>query len=118
MGGLGATLVLWGFVGPTNSYVVLGFRQLWIWFAFPIVGGVLSGFWATLFRETNFGIFQGAFVSLLAFVTFCALLASVGAGTMAFIAFVSFGFILIGWAMVLLGGVTGWLFRRQYLKRI
>lgn len=46
MGGLGATLFLWRFVGPEHSGVVLGFNQIWFWFVFTNVGAALVAFWA------------------------------------------------------------------------
>lgn len=113
IGGLGATLFLWRFVGPEHSGVVLGFRQAWLWFAFPVVGAALSAFWARLFGERGFGLLRGALVSFLAFLSFCALLGLAGAGPVAFFAFSFFGFLLVGWALVLLGAVTGWLYQRQ-----
>ena len=113
VGGLGATIVLWRFVGPEHSGVVLGFSQSWFWFAFPVVGAALSAFWARLLGERGFGLLRGALASFLAFLSFCAILSLAGAGPVAFFAFSFFGFVLVGWALVLLGAVTGWLYRRQ-----
>jgi len=114
VGGLAATLFLWRFVGPEHSRVVLGFSQLWFWFAFPVVGAALSAFWARLLGERGFGLLRGALVSFLAFLSFCALLGLAGpGGPAAFFAFSFFGFLLVGWALVLLGAVTGWLYQRQ-----
>lgn len=118
VGGLGATLFLWRFVGPEKSGVVLGFTQSWLWFAFPAVAAVLSAFWARLFGERNFGLRQGALVSFLSFVTFCAILSLVGpGGPWAFFAFSLFGFVLMGWVLVLLGALTGWLFQRHVIAK-
>ena len=113
VGGLAVTIFLWRFVGPENSGIVLGFNQSWFWFAFPVVGAGLSAFWARLLGEKGFGLLRGALVSFLAFLSFCALLSLAVAAPVAFFAFSFFGFVLVGWALVLLGAVTGWLFRRQ-----
>jgi hypothetical protein len=113
VGGLGATVVLWYFVGPEHSGAVLGFSEGWFWFAFPVVGAALAVFWARLLGENGFGLLRGALVSFLAFLSFCAILSLVGAGPVAFFAFSFFGFVLVGWALVVLGAVAGWLFRRQ-----
>jgi hypothetical protein len=118
VGGLGATLFLWHFVGPEYSGAVLGFRHIWFWFVFPVVGAALSAFWARLFGEAGFGVLRGALVSFLAFVSFCGILSLVGpGGPWAFFAFSFFGFVLVGWALVVLGAVTGWLFRRQVVAK-
>lgn len=116
-GALVSTLFLYKFVGPEHSRVVLGFRQHWLWFTFPIVGAALSAFWARICYEGDFGILRGALVSLYAFVSFCALLSLIGMGPGALFAFVLFGFMLVGWPLVLLGGATGWLYRRLVLSR-
>lgn len=117
LGGVGATVFLWRTVGPEHSGVVLGFSQRWPWFVFPVIGAVLSAFWARLLGENRFGTLRGALVSFLAFLSFCALLGLAGAGPIAFFAFSFFGFLLVGWALMLLGAVTGWFYRRQVAAR-
>ena len=114
IGGIGGSVFLWFFVGPEHSYVVLGFRQSWFFYLFPFVGAVLSGLIAVWLSSPTFGPARGAAVSFLAFLAFNLILGMIGpAGVAGFLGFSLFGFILFGWALVLIGGVTGWLVKRS-----
>jgi len=114
IGGIGGSVFLWFFVGPENSYVVLGFRQSWFFYLFPFVGAILPGLIAVLVSGPTFGSARGAAVSFLAFLGFNLILGMIGpAGLAGFFGFSLFGFILFGWALVLVGCVTGWLVKRS-----
>ncbi len=129
IGGLGATVFLWNLTEPDNQYVVLGFRERWIFYTFPFVGALLSGFWAFVLLVPDFGAMRGAFASLLAFLTFIlvlGLLSPAGFGGNfpvgvkgilgTVFAFTVFGFVMFGWALIVIGALAGWLFKRSVEK--
>ena len=109
-------MFLWFFVGPESSDVVLGFREAWLFLAFPVVGSTLAVFWAWVVASfgrggepdipINFGGLKGSPIGLLSFISFCGLLAVYGSGFVAFLAFLMFGFLLVGWIILLLGALT------------
>ncbi len=118
LGALGGTVFLWQFYGLENSNILFGVRQSWPFFVLPFVGALVAGFWAALFRGPSFGPARGALVAVLSFLTFTALLSAVrmesAMDSMArFFAYSFFGFIFVGWALVAIGVLTGWLFKRQ-----
>ena len=104
-------------LGPKHGAVVLSFSKAWLLLAYPIAGAALSAFWARLFGGPGFGLLRGALVAFLAFLSFCALLSLVSSSPVLFFAFSLFGFILVGWILVLLGAVTGWLYQRQVIAK-
>ena len=129
LGGLAGTGFLWYALGSDNSYLILGFRERWIFYAFPFVGALLSGFWAVSLLVPDFGAVRGAAASLLAFLTFNLVLVLLGPAGFngGFIAGINgllsvvfgytlFGFIMFGWALVVIGVITGWLFKRSVEK--
>jgi hypothetical protein len=126
VGGFGATYPLWPALGSEQSNVVLGpkhgamalsFSKAWLLLVYPIAGAALSAFWARFFRGPGFGLPRGALVTFMAFLSFCALLSLVGANFFLFFPISFFGFIFGGWVLVLVGAVTGWLYRRQIIAK-
>jgi hypothetical protein len=114
VGAVGASTFLWFFAGSENSYVVLGFKQPWLFAAFPFVGAFLAAAWSACFKITSFGAFHGALIALLSFFSFCAIVGGLGpAGLWGFIGFGFFGFVLFGWVLVLLGALAGRYFKRN-----
>jgi len=110
-------------VGSTGSLVV-----------FPLVAAALGAAWASVleakFGRERVGIAFGSVVAALAFVSFVVLLASFqvaasdlgalppGQGLLVtaaslVVAYLLFGGALVGWALILLGGITGWLARSR-----
>jgi hypothetical protein len=114
LGGAISALFLWNFISPQHPYVVIGLEDPRTFLLFPFVGALLAAAWTTVFSPRGFGAVLGAIVALLAFVTFCALVASFGDGGLwGFLAFTFFGLILFGWSLVLLGALAGWYFGRS-----
>lgn len=95
--------------------LVLGFQEHILYF-FPLIGATVSIFWAALLYgpESSFG--KGAAIAFLSFVMFCVFAGLVLSGGFEWVlGFLLFGFILIGWATTLLGGISGWIYRK-YLQ--
>jgi hypothetical protein len=129
LGGVCGTAFLWQFIGTEHSYWIIGFRERWVLFAFPIAGAILAGLWALYLYTPGFGALRGAAVSLLAFLTFTLVLTLLGPagfqggfanGLNVFfrvvVAYTFFGFIIVGWVIVAIGALTGWLFRTTLVK--
>jgi hypothetical protein len=113
LGGAISAVFLWNFISPQHPYVVIGLKHTWTFVLFPFVGALVAAAWTTVFSPQGFSAVLGAIVALLAFVTFCALVAMVGDGGLwGFLAFTFFGLILFGWGLVLLGAIAGWYFGR------
>ena len=110
--GIGATLFLWFFVGAEASFAVLGFRDARFYFAFPPTAALIAGAvaWWYFRQEKEVTPKDGALVALLSFVAFCVLLAAIGPSFGAAApAFILFGLVLFGWAIVIFGAGLGWL---------
>lgn len=127
VGGFGATYYLWSALGPEQGNVVLGpkhsamalsFSKTWFLLIYPIAGAALAAFWARLFRGPGFGLLRGAFVAFMAFLSFCALLSLVSGNFFLFFTLSFYGFIIVGWVLVLVGAITGWLYRRQIIAKV
>jgi hypothetical protein len=138
-GGAAAALLLWSMHHPgvTQAYPgpgVLRLGSVASLIVFPLAAAALGAFWASIL-ESKFGLQRvgfafGCAVAALAFVSFIVLLAALYAMTSGdtpvpgthsrlevFLGLVAgylmYGGALVGWALVLLGGVTGWLAGRR-----
>lgn len=118
-GGAAAIAVFSGWFGINNtSRLLFGFEQPYLFAAIPILGAIVAGFWASGAPITGFGPLRGAFLGALGLLCVVAILGlfrgpSVADSVMFILAFIFFGFIFAGWAAMLLGAFTGWLFRRH-----
>ena len=88
---------------PTGSYL----------FAIPLVGTVFSVLWTLPIKPENFGALEGSKVSIFSFLSVCVLVSLFEIGQLPANVFVFavLGFMLFGWALVILGLYTGFLFR-------
>lgn len=127
------TYFLWNYVGD-NAYVVLGIRDKQYLLLIPIVTTVFAAFWGKFFSLkllstdiapiTTYRWFgTGLLVSISTFLSYTfihALIAAYGVPLHMYImdiipiwfSFSMFGFILFGWPLIIVGGLTGVLFTR------
>ena len=112
LGASGATFLLWLLYGAgkpdQNIFLILGLPSKNYLIIFPVIGALYSMAWTLPFNANDFGRKQGAIVSLAAFISLCASLAIYN-GNLIFgtLAYMLFGAILFGWALVYLGALTG-----------
>jgi hypothetical protein len=112
-----ADLVAWLGVNNT-SQLLFGLEQPILFVAIPILGAGVAGFWASGAPITEFGALRGAFLGALALLSVVAILGlfrgpSLLDSMMFVLVFIFFGFIFVGWAAMLLGAFTGWLFKQH-----
>jgi len=107
---LAGTIFLWFYVGAYTP-LVLGFHHPWLYCTFPFVGAASAACWALPFTPTQFGALSGALIGILTFATVCAYVSLLGFGFAGFLAYLMFGFILFGWLGVIVGAVSGHLYR-------
>lgn len=112
-----AILVAWLGVRPA-SRLLFGFEQPALFGVIPLLGALAAGLWASGAPVAGFGALRGAFLGALAFLSVVAVVGllrgrSLQDSMMFLLVFVLFGFVLIGWAAMLLGALTGWLFKRH-----
>jgi hypothetical protein len=127
LGSSAATVFLWWWLGPEdldlNVHLVLGLNSAEQLLALPILGVIYPMACTKLFKPKGFGAIQGAKVSFYSFLAVCASLAIyisvINLYFMllgSFFAFLMFGFFLFGWALVLLGALTGKYYERHIYK--
>ena len=109
------TFALWElFHGPKYIDMVLGTYRPRYLFAFPFVAAVLAAGAVFFFDPTRFGALQGALVAAFALAGFCTLLTALrGDGFSRLGAFTLAAFVFFGWALVPVGAVTGWFYKRR-----
>lgn len=117
LGGASASVFLKYIVGPGAlvSLFLYG-EEPRLLLVFPFIGALLAAAWSTCFTAASFGPSQGTLVAFLSFETICALVAArrstdLGLFLLIFVDASLFGFILVGWAVVLIGTLAGHLFR-------
>ena len=119
LGGLVATLFLFSWAGSENVDLIVGFGQSWVLALFPFAAALIAASYAALFDPQSFGPVLGGMVSFLAFITFSAIIAAVGGtGIWGFLAYLFYGSMFFGWALVLIGMTAGWFFRRMVRRAL
>ena len=112
-GGSVATAVLWRLLEPKPTSSNFGIADTDAFLLFPLVGGLLAGTFAVILKSDDFGLLRGALAALCSFITFNALFTFFGKDYFSvFLASTVIGFMLFGWFFVLVGAVTGWLYKR------
>ena len=112
-----AGLVIW--LGVANaSQLLFGLKQPILLVVIPILAASAAGFWASGAPIAEFGALRGAFLGALAFLSVVVILGlargrSLQDSLMFMLMFIFFGFAVVGWATMVLGGFTGWLFRQR-----
>ena len=103
-------LFLFSMYSPESRQYMFGIKHQSIYLALPVIASLVSGITATLLNSPNFGAKQGILTALLAFLIYNIIVAIIGqTGFAGFFAFTFFGGIILGWVLLLIGGITGWL---------
>jgi hypothetical protein len=88
----------------------------------PILGLIIPAALTRKYKTNNFGISQGVSVSSYSFISICACLAVYNAITiniiflLSFFSYLIFGFVMFGWALLILGALTGKYYERYVYK--
>ena len=119
LGGAGVVVGLVAWLGINNtSQLLFGLEQPILFVVIPILAAGAAGFWASGAPISEFGVLRGAFLGALALLSAVAVLglfrgSSLLDSMMFVLVFIFFGFIFVGWAAMLLGAFTGWLFKQH-----
>ena len=118
-GALAVVAVFAAWLGAENtSQLLFGSQQPILLALIPVLGAAAAGLWASGAPAPKFGPLRGAFLGALAMLTVVSVLglfrgSSLQDSMMFMLVFMFFGFVFVGWAAMLLGAFTGWLFSRH-----
>ena len=126
VGSAAVTVFFWWWFGPENLdrnvRLVLGLDSAMHLLAFPILGVIFPVAWTRKYKTEGFGLAQGAAVSFYSFISVCASLAIYNSinthilSLASFFAYCMFGFMMFGWALIVLGALTGKYYERHVYK--
>ena len=123
IGSIAGTLFLYWYFGRENIEQIdqsvnlaLGLPNAKYLLAIPVAGTIFSVLWTLPFQPERFDDFDGAWVSLFAFLSVCACVSFFGGMYYILVNFLTFallGFMLFGWVLVVLGLITGIIYKRN-----